>query len=100
MQSPSSTKEFRRKNLTGLLPCSAPTPDPSTWEARAMSAAAQPKLYLALAELLEADGTDRGGAAAAGGVPAQGWPCPGLVAACSQLPDGLQGLLLHRVLWR
>lgn len=95
MQSLSSTKEFRRKHLTGLLPCSAPTADPSTWEARAMSAAALPKLYLSLAELLEADGTDWGGAAAAGGVPARGWPYSGLVAACGQLPDGLQGLLLN-----
>lgn len=56
--------------------------------------------HLPLAELLEADGTDRGGAAAAGRVPARGRPGPGLVAARGQLPDGLQGLLLHRVLRR
>lgn len=54
--------------------------------------------FLPFAELLEADGTDRGGAAAAGRVPARGLPCPGLVAARGQLPDGLQGLLLYRVL--
>lgn len=65
-----------------------------------MSAAVLPKPYLPLAELLEADGTDRGGAAAAGRVPARGRPRPGLVAACGQPPDGLQGLLLHRVLQR
>lgn len=71
---------------------------PPTCEARAVSGTALPKAYLPLAELLEADGTDWGGAAAAGRVPARGRPCPGLVAACGQLPDGLQGLLLHRVL--
>lgn len=65
-----------------------------------MCATALPKPYLPLAELLKADGTDRGRAAAAGRVPARGRPRPGLVAARGQLPDGLQGLLLHRVLQR